>query len=414
MLLSVQVPLGFKNMIAMTGSYSDLVSNNFTDGQVVKSATLHILLAAMRVMSRSTGVLQVETKHHRWKLLLTGGGLVLAEEEGQVIPTLIRKYSNKGISFSRIPEWEHRQTNRPYCYLFVKNVYKKYPEITKDILKEIILENLLALYLEEDFSFVWQPANDLQIDLPVWQLSTLENTIINEVRQWQKFECVKHPYQLVQLVDAANLLARVGNDNFPLFAKVTTGQDRICMIADTFKQPTYRTALLLDKLAQKNIVSILPLQKRKSENGITSLLTRPAISKKDEPKIFIVDDSPVLLQQMQRLLIGWGYQVNFTDNAEEATDKILDYKPTIVFIDINMPSLNGFDLIKQIRRQRELASLSLILVTAENSMSNNFRARWANCRFIAKPRSSSDTPKFRDELRNLLRELAPLSTDTLV
>jgi hypothetical protein len=67
-------------MIAMTGSLpnSDLVSNNLTDGQVVRNATLHILLAAMRVMSRSTGVIRVETKYHRWKLLLTGGGLVLA------------------------------------------------------------------------------------------------------------------------------------------------------------------------------------------------------------------------------------------------------------------------------------------------------------------------------------------------
>lgn len=404
-------------MIAMTGSLpnSDLVSNNLTDGQVVRNATLHILLAAMRVMSRSTGVIRVETKYHRWKLLLTGGGLVLAEEEEQVIPTLVRKYNSKGINFSRIPEWEQRQNNRPYCYPFVSNVYKKHPEITKEVLKEVILENLLSLHLEDGFSFVWKPAEELQINLPVWQLSVIENSIANEVRQWQKFDCVKHPYQLVQLVDAANLLARVGNDNFPLFAKVTTGQDRICAIADTFKQPIYRTALLLDKLAQKNIVSIVPLEERKSDSdiGVRQNVSAPK-NVKDEPRVFIVDDSPVLLQQMQRLLISWGYQVDFTDDAEAATDRILEYKPTIVFIDINMPSLNGFDSIKQIRRQRELASLSLVLVTAENSMTNNFRARWANCRFLAKPRSSSDTPKFRDELRNLLRELAPLSTDTLV
>ncbi len=405
-------------MIAMTGSLPnpDLESNNLTDGQVVRNATLHILLAAMRVMSRSTGILQVETKHHRWKLLLTGGGLVLAEEEGQVIPTLVRKYGNRGISFSRIPEWEQRQPNRPYCYSFISNVYKKYPEVTKEVAKEIILENLLALHLEDSFSFVWQPANDMQVNLPVWPLSMLENTIANEVRQWQKFECVKNPYQLVQLVDAANLLARVGNDNFPLFAKVTTGQDRICMIADTFKQPIYRTALLLDKLAQKNIVSIMPLEERKSDTDIGSRGASPPTTPvaKNEPRVYIVDDSPVLLQQMQRLLLSWGYQVDFTDNAELATDKILEYKPSVVFIDINMPALNGFDLIKQIRRQRDLATMSLVLVTAENSMTNNFRARWANCRFLAKPRSSSDTPQFREELRNLLREVAPLSTDTLV
>jgi len=398
----------------MTGSLpnSDLASNNLTDGQVVRNATLHILLAAMRVMSRSTGVLQVETKSHRWKLLLTSGGLALAEEEGQVIPTLVRKYSNKGLSFSRLPTWEQRQVNRPYCYPFVTNVYRKHPDITKEVIKETILENLLAIHLEDDFTFVWHPANDLQIDFPALQLSVLENSIANEVRQWQKFECVKHPYQQVQLLDAANLLARVGNDNFPLFAKVTTGQDRICAIADTFKQPVYRTALLLDKLAQKSIVSIDALEERKSDIDIASPIV-PAIAK-EEPRVFIVDDSTVLLQQMQRLLTGWGYQVDFTDNAEEATDRILEYQPMIVFIDINMPSLNGFDLIKQIRRQRDLGSLALVLVTAENSMTNNFRARWANCRFLAKPRLSSDTPKFRDELRNLLREVAPLSTDTLV
>jgi len=401
-------------MIAMTGSLpnSDLASNNLTDGQVVRNATLHILLAAMRVMSRSTGVLQVETKSHRWKLLLTSGGLALAEEEGQVIPTLVRKYSNKGLSFSRLPTWEQRQVNRPYCYPFVTNVHRKHPDITKEVIKETILENLLAIHLEDDFTFVWHPANDLQIDFPALQLSVLENSIANEVRQWQKFECVKHPYQQVQLLDAANLLARVGNDNFPLFAKVTTGQDRICAIADTFKQPVYRTALLLDKLAQKSIVSIDALEERKSDIDIASPIV-PAIAK-EEPRVFIVDDSTVLLQQMQRLLTGWGYQVDFTDNAEEATDRILEYQPMIVFIDINMPSLNGFDLIKQIRRQRDLGSLALVLVTAENSMTNNFRARWANCRFLAKPRLSSDTPKFRDELRNLLREVAPLSTDTLV
>ncbi|NUN66060.1 response regulator [Pseudanabaena biceps] len=404
-------------MIAMPSSLPnpDLVSNNLTDGQVVRNATLHILLAAMRVMSRSTGVLQVETRYHRWKLLLSGGGLVLIEEEGQVIPTLVRKYSNKGLTFSRLPSLEQRQTIIPYSYSFISSVFRKHPEITKEVVKEVILENLLAMYLEDDFSFVWQPATDLSIDLPLLQLSMLENSVVNEVRQWKKFECVKHPYQLVQLIDAANLLARVGNDNFPLFAKVTTGQDRICMMADTFKQPVYRTALLLDKLGQKNIVTILPLQERQSDTEIgVSLPNAPSLAAKDEPRVFIVDDSPVLLQQMQKLLTGWGYQVSSTDNAEQATDMILEYKPTIVFIDINMPSLNGFDLIKQIRRQRELAALSLVLVTAENSMTNNFRARWANCRFLAKPRSLSDTPKFRDELRGLLRELAPLSTDTLV
>jgi len=385
------------------------------DGQVVKDASLLILLAAMRVMVRSNGILHVETANHRWKLLLQRGGLVLMEEEGHVIPTLCRKFNNRGIRFARVPEWEQKQGNRPYCYPFVSQVYKRYPDITKQVLKDILLESLLALHLEDKFSFVWRPISDLPANLPVWQLPLLEGNASSEARQWQQFQCVQHPYQQVQLLDAANMLARVGNDNFPLFARVTTGQHRLSEIADNFKQPIYRTALLLDKLAQKKIVAILPLPERQSieDLGGSQPSYQPA-PEKTGPKIFVVDDSPVLLRQFRDLLSNWGYQVNLTDDATNATQMISNYNPAMVFLDINMPGLNGFELIRQIRRQPTLALIPLVLVTAENSMTNSFRAKWANCRFIAKPRSSEDTDDFRDQLRAILRELAPLPSDVYI
>jgi CheY-like chemotaxis protein len=83
-------------------------------------------------------------------------------------------------------------------------------------------------------------------------------------------------------------------------------------------------------------------------------------------------------------------------------------KPNIVFIDINMPKLNGFDLIKQIRRQPSLAKLPLVLVTSENTITNNFRAKWANCRFLSKPRTSDDVQEFREQVQTLLQEFVPL------
>jgi CheY-like chemotaxis protein len=393
------------------------------DNRVVTDATLHILLAAMRVMGRSSGILHVETQNHRWQILLRGGGIVLIEEESHVLPTLLRKFGTKGLQFTRLPEIESQQLNRLTCYPFVSQVFKRYPEQTKQVLREIILESLLALHLEDKFSFVWSPLNDFPAELPILQLALLEGNANGEAKQWQQFQCVKHPYQQVQLLDAANLLARVGNDNFPLFAKVTTGQHRISEISDSFKQPLFRTALLLDKLAQKKIVSILPLQERQSTEKLGEINgfkdTAPTSKyrdepHRDEPKIFVVDDSPVLLRQFRQLLNGWGYQVSLTEDSQEATDLMVEYDPDVVFIDINMPGLGGFDLIKQIRRQPELAACPIVLVTAENSITNNFRARWANCRFIAKPRSTEESEKFRDELRSLLRELAPLSTDTLV
>lgn len=391
-------------------------ANGISEGQVVKNASLLILLAAMRVMVRSSGILHVETAYHRWKLLLQRGGLALMEEEGQVMSTLSRKFANRGVQFTRMPKWEQKQPDRPYCYPFISQVLQRYPEQTRQVVKEVVLENLLAMHLEDNFSFVWRPIPELAGNLPVWQLPLLEGNASAEAKQWQQFQCVQHPYQQVQLLDAANLLARVGNENFPLFARVTTGQHRISEIADNFKQSTYRTALLLDKLAQRKIVSILPLEIRSSHDqlGVGSPKLELVTPEKTSPKIFVVDDSPVLLRQFRDLLTRWGYQVSLTDDAVNATQMMLDCNPEVVFLDINMPGLNGFELIRQIRRQPTLATIPLVLVTAENSVTNSFRAKWASCRFIAKPKSPKDTENFRDQLRSILREVAPLQTDELV
>ncbi|MDX1976801.1 MAG: response regulator [Pseudanabaenaceae cyanobacterium bins.68] len=387
---------------------------NVSAGQVVKRAKLNVLLAAMRVMVRSTGLLKVETQHHAWRMLLQGGGVVLMEEEGQAISSFTHKFANHGIKFAKLPEWDQRPANRPYSYPFVNQVFKRYPEPTKQVLKEVLSENLLAMHLEDQFTFVWTPTPEFITELPIWQLALLEGNASREAKQWQQFECVQHPYQKVQLLDAANMLARVGNDNFPLFARVTTGQHRLSEIADNFKQSSYRTALLLDKLAQKKIVSILPLVNREAEIEADPPTGRPGSAPAETPRIFVVDDSPVLLRQFRDLLTNWGYNVSLTDDALQATQLILDFSPVLVFMDINMPGLNGFELIKQIRKHPTLTNLPIVLVTAENSMTNSFRAKWASCRFIAKPRSTDDTDNFREELRKILRELAPLPTDVLV
>ncbi len=123
-------------------------------------------------------------------------------------------------------------------------------------------------------------------------------------------------------------------------------------------------------------------------------------------EIFIVDDSPIVIQQFHHLVTKWGYQVNYSNDAESAVDKILTCNPMAIFLDINMPGLTGFDLIKLIRRQQKLATTPLVLLTAEKTVANQWRAQWANCKFLSKPRTPEESQKFPSELRELLEEIA--------
>lgn len=126
-------------------------------------------------------------------------------------------------------------------------------------------------------------------------------------------------------------------------------------------------------------------------------------------EIFIVDDSPILVEQFRHLVTSWGYRVHYSNNALTAVQTMLESKPVAIFLDVNMPGASGFDLIKQIRRQPHLSSLPLVLLTAEKTVSNQWRAQWASCKFLAKPRTSAEIPVFRTELRQMLEEIVPIA-----
>lgn len=133
--------------------------------------------------------------------------------------------------------------------------------------------------------------------------------------------------------------------------------------------------------------------------GLVKLKTHSAV-----PEIFVVDDSAILLKQFERLVTSWGYSVKSFDHPADAMQNLLYSNPAAIFVDINMPSISGFDLVKQIRRCPELASVPLIMLTAEKTLSNNWRSRWSGCRFLTKPLTVDESISFQLELRNLLLE----------
>lgn len=127
------------------------------------------------------------------------------------------------------------------------------------------------------------------------------------------------------------------------------------------------------------------------------------------PQLFIVDDSSILVKRFTSLVSNWGYKVDSCIDSTKAMEKMSKLKPDLVFLDINMPGISGFELIKQMRRNKDLNSVNIVMLTGEKTMSNKWRAQWANCKFLTKPTSQEEVTVFRDDLQKILQELAPLS-----
>jgi CheY-like chemotaxis protein len=241
----------------------------------------------------------------------------------------------------------------------------------------------------------------LQAQLPGYNLEDLLARANQRQLEWRKLPAA------IPSMQCHPILNREALRQSQMTAQKKQQIEKLVAIGKTLDEIAYKLA--------KEPLEIAKLFANLAQSGVVSMEIPPEADLPTAiPEIFLVDDSPLLVQQFQTLVKQWGYQVSFCTSPLNAVEEMLKSNPAAMFVDINMPDISGFELIKQIRRQPTLADIPLVLLTAEKSLSNQWRAQWANCKFLAKPRSREEISEFRTELRQLLRELAPLPTDTMV
>ncbi len=81
-------------------------------------------------------------------------------------------------------------------------------------------------------------------------------------------------------------------------------------------------------------------------------------------RILVIEDSRTQALKTQLLLQREGYEVETAFDGEEGWERILNWKPDVVLLDINLPRKDGFELLGEIRNRDELASMQVIMLTA--------------------------------------------------
>jgi two-component system KDP operon response regulator KdpE len=65
-------------------------------------------------------------------------------------------------------------------------------------------------------------------------------------------------------------------------------------------------------------------------------------------KILVVDDEPQIRRMMRVTLTANGYQVADARNGEEALHRFREFLPDLVILDMNMPGMDGIDVLSEI------------------------------------------------------------------
>jgi DNA-binding response OmpR family regulator len=95
----------------------------------------------------------------------------------------------------------------------------------------------------------------------------------------------------------------------------------------------------------------------------------------DSVDILVIDDNDVQLEYMNDLLTQKGFTVKTSTNSLEAVDTMLKINPKVVILDIMMPHLDGYSILKKMKDQKSLAKVPVIIYTGKSFPIDEKKAR---------------------------------------
>lgn len=164
---------------------------------------------------------------------------------------------------------------------------------------------------------------------------------------------------------------------------------------------------IAQKLA-KDHIDVAQMFANLAQAGVITLTTAQPIK---TVTVMVIDDSSLMLTQFKHWLKSTHYEVLTCQDAADSISMIHKYRPAAIFIDINMPVICGFDLVKKIRSTPAIASIPIAILTGEQKLSNRWRAKWSSCEFVTKPMTADEQNDFPDKLQELIPRLLSSPVD---
>ena len=116
-------------------------------------------------------------------------------------------------------------------------------------------------------------------------------------------------------------------------------------------------------------------------------------------KILVIDDSKTIRRSAENLLAKEGFEVITATDGFDALAKIADSRPEIIFVDIMMPRLDGYQTCALIKNNNEFKKTPVVMLSSKDGLFDRAKGRIVGSdQYLTKPFS-------KDELLGTIRTL---------
>jgi len=103
-------------------------------------------------------------------------------------------------------------------------------------------------------------------------------------------------------------------------------------------------------------------------------------------KVLVIDDSNTIRKSAELFLRQAGFEVVLAEDGFDALAKINDHQPRVIFVDIMMPRLDGYQTCALVKQNPTLKSTPVIMLSSKDGVFDRARGRLAGSdRYLTKP-----------------------------
>ena len=183
------------------------------------------------------------------------------------------------------------------------------------------------------------------------------------------------------------------------FVSLFVAKNSLYEIATKAKVDTYFLVKHLKQSLAENIIDLLPFAEiipktaieKTSKNSPDHSDSKVWQNKHNESNnsqnlIVCIDDSKTVQRQVKMTLQAVGYQVLGILDPKMALKDLSQHQPAVIFMDINMPDINGYDLCTLLRKSQKFKEVPIVMLTGRDGMIDRVRAKIAGANdYLTKP-----------------------------
>jgi two-component system, chemotaxis family, response regulator PixG len=223
---------------------------------------------------------------------------------------------------------------------------------------------------------------------PIWQ-------------RWEQANLVPYNFDDAPMIlKPEELRQKTSEGVYSSLSKLLNGEHTLRDLATLRKRDVVDITTSIYPYLKETFITLKPIPDRPMPKVVTDMLATlvqskesrtkppelPTPTKGNKPLIACVDDSPLVCQTMERIFRGAGYSYLGIQDSLRAVPQLLIHKPALIFLDLVMPSTNGYEVCSQLRKTSIFKETPIVILTGNDGIVDRVRAKVVGATdFLGKP-----------------------------